>query len=196
MFTGCACCGACGDGSIEAGIVTQIIRSAATCTFTWTDNGVWEEIDASYKIDNTTGIDPYFESDIPPQSIDLSLDLARSAPGGTQVGFRYGRRRVDNYTVEMLFLLTSNTTVGTAWPSGPCRVVAVGTLSLWANRFALEDVDRIATASVTFTNFTIADDLSSMESQSPAELASFTNEDPFQPNKASVFSPMGIRLEL
>ena len=187
MFTGCVCCGNdCGAGSIEAEIVSSVIRSAAACTLTWTDNGVYEALDREiFRPSNDTS---FTESDLPPSSIDLPLDLTYNNSGNTQIRFRSATSRSDKYTAELLFILTSNPALGTAWPIGPCRLIALGDLTLWRNRFIDPGDDQIVSLGVTFSTFTIAGDGSSIES-------TFANSAGFS-SIGQLFLPMGMRLEV
>ena len=187
MFTGCVCCGNnCGEGSIEAEIVSRIIRSAATCTLTWTDNGVYEALDREiFRPSNDTS---FSASDLPPTSIDLPLDLTYNDPENTQIRFRAATSRRDKYTAELLFILTSNPALGTAWPIGPCRLIALADLTLWRGIYQDPGDDQIISLGFTFSNFTIAVDGSSIES-------TFSNFPEFA-GIGRLFLPMGMRLEV
>lgn len=177
FLSGCSCCG-CAPGSGAAADVYTVIRAASSAALTWTDNGVWEY----FPLADIQGV--FLQSDLPASSIPLALDLGYSSGVRFVSPIPSGRK----YQADITFVVSSSPATSTAWPYGQCLLVAVGTL-----RFFVPGRGEFASAVATYSQLTIASDVSLIEAQtSNIRAAGLRATQAFANN---LFSPMGLRFE-
>ena len=123
FLSGCSCCG-CVPGSGAAADVYGVIRAASSAALTWTDNGVWDYFPRA----DIQGV--FSQSDLPPSSISLALDLGYSSGVRFVSPIPSGRK----YQADITFVVSSSPATSTAnaclWPSERCDSLCLEGASL------------------------------------------------------------------